>query len=179
VEKVPAKWTEYRFEVPAGTTHFAIRCISNRQFALFVDDITFERANPAADLQLIGYNVYRAGVRLPASPPADNAFSEPDEDAHRYLVPAVYDRGESAASNEAIVGSLASIIGPGQASDISITGSIGKIIVSGAEGKLIEVFGTDGKVIDRVKGSATTVIDTATGLYIVRVAGTATKTLVK
>lgn len=179
VEKVPAKWTEYRFDVPAGTTHFAIRCISNRQFALFVDDITFERANPAADLQLIGYNVYRDGVRLTASPTADNAFSETDEDAHRYLVTAVYDRGESAASNEAIVGSLASISGPDQASDITITGSIGKIIVSGAEGKLIEVFSTDGKVIDRVKGSATTVIDTATGLYIVRVAGTATKTLVK
>lgn len=178
VSKVPTQWTEYRFDVPAGASHFAIRCTSNRQFALFVDDVTFERANPAANLQLQGYNIYCDGELLAESPADSDSYSETDEDAHTYVVTAVYDRGESAASNKASVGSLASLSSI-QTGTIKITGSFGSIIVEGADGELIEVFGTDGKAISRIKGSDTTVIDATAGFYIVRVATATAKILVK
>lgn len=179
VSNVPVEWTKYSFAVPAGAKHFAIRCVSNRQFALFVDDVTFERANPAANLQLQGYNVYRDGVKLCASPVTGTRFSETDNDAHSYVVTAVYDRGESAASNVAAVDCATSIGKVDASHALAVTGSTGCIIVQGADGKLIEVFGTDGKLVRSVKGSGTSVISVVSGLYIVRVGGTAVKTVVR
>ena len=51
--------------------------------------------------------------------------------------------------------------------------------MEGAEGKMIDVFGADGKVIDRVKGCERSVVKVAAGLYVVRVGSTAVKVAVK
>ncbi len=178
IEKVPAQWTEYSFDLPKGACHFAIRCISNRQFALFVDDITFERANPAAGLEISGYNIYRDGVKLNQKPVSGNTFTDTDDKAHTYVVTTVYDRGESTASNNAIVGDLSSIDNP-DSDSVTITAGQGQIIVRNAEGELIRVFGTDGKAIARATGSDTTVIDVAPGIYVVRVAAKSALLVVK
>lgn len=169
VEKVPAQWTEYRFDLPTGARYFAIRCTSNRQFALFVDDITFERANPNAGLSVSGYNIYRDGVKLNTAPVTDNAYTDTDDDAHTYVVTTVYNRGESAASNEAAVDTMSSVDDL-YSGAVTITSDHGHIIVKGAEGELVEVFATDGKAVARVVGSHTTVIDVAPGIYVVRAA---------
>lgn len=178
VSNVPVQWTEYSFEVPAGAKYFAIRCVSDRQFALFVDDITFERANPAAGLVLKGYNVYCDGVKLNASPVTGNTYSETRNGEHSYVVTAVYDRGESAASNKAVV-SGTTAIEQAAGHTFTVKGGTGCLIVEGAEGKMIDVFGADGKVIDRVKGCERSVVKVAAGLYVVRVGSTAVKVAVK
>lgn len=178
VSKVPASWTEYTFDIPAGAKHFAIRCVSNRQFALFVDDITFERANPAAGLKLLGYNVYRDGSVLTGAPVSENIFREAEPEAHRYLVTAIYNRGESAASNEVLI-SKASSVGSVQAGNVGISGGRGVIVVEGARGETVAVFASDGKLVKRVKGLDVTRINVAKGLYIVKAGEVSAKVLVK
>lgn len=41
---VGEKWTKFSFDLPSGTQHFAIRCVSNDRFVFCVDNITFKRA---------------------------------------------------------------------------------------------------------------------------------------
>ncbi|MDE6316188.1 MAG: hypothetical protein K2L71_06985, partial [Muribaculaceae bacterium] len=55
--------------------------------------------------QLIGYNVYRNGTLLNDSPLAECSFKTTRElDRDSYFVTAVYDRGESVASNVVYLG---------------------------------------------------------------------------
>lgn len=66
---VPLAWTEYTAELPAGAKYFAIHCISDKRFALFVDDVTYIPAvNPATDFAIEGFNIYRNGARLNSKP---------------------------------------------------------------------------------------------------------------
>lgn len=53
-------WTEYSFDLPAGTKYFAIRHTSDDIFALFVDDITF---SPGESLSATpdAFNIYLDG----------------------------------------------------------------------------------------------------------------------
>lgn len=178
VDNVPAQWTEYRYEIPEGVKYFAIRCTSERQFAFFVDDITFTRANPAAGLKLMGYNIYRDNQYLCKVAADQNSYTETDDKAHSYLVTAVYDRGESVASNEALVGEFSSVRSI-QTGSIRITGTVGSIIIEGAGNEMIQVFGTDGKAIYCVDGSDRTDVKVAAGLYIVRVGDEAAKVMVR
>lgn len=102
VAEVPVDWTEYTFNVPAGAKYFAIRCTSADQFIFLVDDVTYTPAGAsAADLSLIGYNIYRDGVKLNAEPVGETSYTDATatDGEHSYVVTVVYDKGESAASN--------------------------------------------------------------------------------
>ncbi|MDE6353789.1 MAG: hypothetical protein K2L56_01810, partial [Prevotella sp.] len=102
VAAVPVDWTEYMFDVPAGAKYFAIRCTSDDRFIFLVDDVTYIPAGvSAADLSLVGYNIYRDGVKLNAEPVAETSYTDADaaNGEHSYVVTVVYDKGESAASN--------------------------------------------------------------------------------
>ena len=93
--KVPGQWTEYSVDLPAGTRYFAIRCTSSDQYILFLDDITYRKA--ARDLRLLGYNVYRDGTLLTASPVTTTSYVDNHEadKSNIYTVSAVYNEGES------------------------------------------------------------------------------------
>ncbi|MDE6270892.1 MAG: choice-of-anchor J domain-containing protein [Muribaculaceae bacterium] len=99
---VPGEWTEYTFSVPAGATRFAVRSCATGSFMLMLDDFTFATA---ADLSLVGYDVYRDGNKLTNSPVSDTQYldSEATDGAHSYAVYTVYDEGTSASSNNATV----------------------------------------------------------------------------
>ncbi len=90
---VPEKWTQYSVTLPEGTRHFAIRCTSLDQYILFVDDITYRKA--PRDFRLLGYNVYRDGTLLTATPVSSTAYTAPSSAATDYKVSAVYNTGES------------------------------------------------------------------------------------
>lgn len=51
------KWTEMKYQLPEGARRFAIRYIGKGQYAMFIDDITYEPAAAA----IKGYNIYRNG----------------------------------------------------------------------------------------------------------------------
>ena len=110
---VPGQWTQYSADLPEGARYFALRCTSKDQYILFVDDITYRKAGTG--LKLLGYNVYRDGTRLNASPVTETKYTDNrsvDTDV-TYSVKAVYNTGESRAAN-AVWDAASGIIGVGE-----------------------------------------------------------------
>ena len=180
VANVPEEWTKYEFDVPQGGKYFAIRCTSNDKFIFMVDDINFTPAGPGAGLTLVGYNVYRDGVKINETPVEEPSFTDSEVDGgnHSYVVSVVYDKGESAPSNSA---------------DVTVTGIEGvvdsmsavsvecrAIVVSNAEGMQVTIVAMDGKIIYNTKAASDRVkYEVESGLYVVSVSGKATKVIVR
>ncbi len=96
----PIKWTKFSVDLPEGTKHFAIRCVSDLRFAFMLDDITYETAPKPLDVVFVGYNVYRNGKKLNAQPLVTPEYTDGNATgSDTYYVTVVYDRGESEASN--------------------------------------------------------------------------------
>ena len=102
---VGADWKEYNFDVPHGGRFFAIHKTTKDGLMFFIDDITFVPDTTAAqDIHLAGYNVYRNGIKQNEALLASTSYTDNRIDADAtYKVTAVYDKGESAYSNEAQV----------------------------------------------------------------------------
>ncbi|MDE7375641.1 MAG: choice-of-anchor J domain-containing protein, partial [Muribaculaceae bacterium] len=97
---VGEEWEQFYVTLPAGTRYFAIRCTSNDCLLFTLDDITYAAKGDPQPMQLIGYNVYRNGVQLNAEPVTATTYATARELAgDDYFVTAVYDLGESTASN--------------------------------------------------------------------------------
>ncbi len=182
VTKVPFSWTKYSFSVPEGALYFAIRSRSYDKFFLFIDDVTYIPANgESATYALKGYNVYRNGMKINNALVTEPAFV--DETArkdfnHKYVVTANYAEGESRPSNEAFI--MLSGIADAMNAGVAIAGADGCITVSGAQGKTIEVYNGQGiavAVLDNAPAQARVAV--APGVYIVRVASTTAKVVVK
>lgn len=101
VEQASSDWHRYEYVLPEGTRYFAIRCISYNKFMFFIDDVT---CTPATDMPFLleGYNVYRDGNKINVLPVTEPYYSDPEipdgVDA-LYYVTALYNHGESVASN--------------------------------------------------------------------------------
>lgn len=130
-QAVPGQWKQYSAQLPEGTKHFAIRCVSKDQYILFVDDITYRKA--ARDFRLLGYNVYRNGTLLTPTPVTTTTFEAAfaADKADTYEVSAVYNTGESRRS--AAFWDGASAIG-------EITGD--------ASAKAVEAYDLSGRKVD-------------------------------
>ncbi|MCF0218943.1 MAG: hypothetical protein HUK14_04100 [Muribaculaceae bacterium] len=95
-ETIPpvSKWYEYSYDLPEGTKYFALRCVSENVFALFVDYVTFikYRTNPTA------YNVYVDGTLSGTAGADDRSFlcrNHLTEGYHTFSVSALYGEAES------------------------------------------------------------------------------------
>ena len=109
--EVPSEWTQYYVYLPAGTRRFAIRATTPAGYMLKLDDISFVPAGNPVALELKGYNVYRNGELQNSEPISETSFTTSQTgDKDSYFVTAVYDRGESIASN--IVGFGVGIVSP-------------------------------------------------------------------
>lgn len=105
---IDEEWTEYMISLPEGTQYFAIRCTSNDRFMMLLDDISFTAPGTPGTLKLQGYNVYRNDVKLNAQPVTTLSYTTSrDREGDDYYVTAVYDKGESAASNIVRLGTTA------------------------------------------------------------------------
>ena len=178
VAETPADWTEYKVELPEGTRYFAIRCVSNQAFALLVDDVTFVPAHPYAQLELIGYNIYRDGEKRNIMPVPDKEFTDINVPAgeHTYSISAVYNRGESKAESAVITTS--GITGAEEAK--SISGAKGTIIAKGYNGSEITVITASGMIVAaEVCNSDAYSIALEPGIYMVICEGTTSKVVVK
>ena len=181
VDQVPNEWTEYSYNLPAGAKYFAIRCTSNDKFIFLVDDVTYVPANAAQqELSLIGYNVYRDGVKVNAEPVAEPSFIDATaaEGSHTYVVTVVYDKGESKASN-AVVVEVTTGINTVSGKNIIVASGKRFIGLTNAEGMDVIITNADGRTVfsGNVENSAT--ISVAPGTYIVKVGNTIVKALVK
>ena len=177
VEAVPGDWTLYTVELPADARYFAINSCATYAFMLMVDDFTYVPAHTFAEsLTIVGYNVWRDGVKITETPVTECEFSDPDapEGQSTYVVTVVYDLGESGASNEVAIGvSGLDEIG----ASLEITTIPGAVVVKGAGEAAVTVFSIDGKTVYAGKGDA--VIPAPAGIYVVKAADKVAKVLVK
>lgn len=88
------EWHEYSFILPEGVRYAMIRCVSDSQFGLMIDDITFPAA--PAPTEFWGYNVYCNGECVAREVPE---CSYNPEISGTYTVTAQYAEGESRHSN--------------------------------------------------------------------------------
>lgn len=174
-----ALWKEFTFDVPAGAKHFAIHSCASGSFMLELDDFSFVPAGVTADLTLVGYDVYRDGVKINAEPVGETEYvdTEATDGDHSYVVITVYDRGTSAPSNAVTV--AATGINDVLAAGISIHAAKGTITVAGAEGQHLTVAAIDGKVVYSATAAARTTVNVAAGVYVVKAGNKIVKVAVK
>lgn len=106
-------WTEFTYNLPEGAKYFAIRCV-RRSVMLSIDDVSYNAYDGSRDaMNVVGYNVYRDGERLNASPISIPKFTDKNTTAnsHKYKVTVVYDKGESDYSEEIEVANTTAING--------------------------------------------------------------------
>ena len=180
---IPAQWRQYTAYIPEGGKYFAIRCVSDFKYMLFVDDVTFMAKNGATEtISATGYNVYRDGAKINEAPVAENTYTDSTVDCnstYAYRVSALYSRGESAPCEEVAFDSTLSGLTSIDGASIEISTAAGTIIVTGAEGLQIEVIAADGKIVAATTGKAVTHISAATGFYIVKVGTVTAKVAVR
>lgn len=159
---VPEDWTEYTLNLPAGVKYFAIMHTSYDSYALFFDDFHFESGSVLpADTELVGYNVYRDGVKLNDEPLAESAYvdtpvDEAGEYKFGYQVTAVYNNAESR---------------PGAPVEVALSYSGVEVVVADGVDASAEYYTIDGRRADA--GSL------VPGLYIRVSEGRAMKVIVK
>lgn len=179
--EAPIEWTKVTFDLPAGTKYFAIRCTSPDRFALLVDDITYLPASAAPeDLELKGYNVYRDNEKITSTPVATATYTDPvaNPGEYKYKVTVMYDKGESAYSNEITVNVTSSI--DEVLSGVNVRGIRHAIEIRNAAGKEIYICTIDGKLVYEGVGQDVTKVPLADGKYAVKVGDNkAVKVLVK
>ena len=99
---VPEDWTELKAELPEGAKYFAIRHTADDSYALYVDDITFEKGSIIpADAYINGHNLFRGGFTinekpLPSTPSTTYNVYEYFEGNYTYTfqVSPLYSHGE-------------------------------------------------------------------------------------
>ncbi|MDE6681927.1 MAG: choice-of-anchor J domain-containing protein, partial [Muribaculaceae bacterium] len=85
-----SKWYEVKYQLPDGAKRFAIRYVGVDQYAVFIDDITYEPPVPV----LKGFNVYRNGS-LEAFTEKETYQIDHSHSGDRYSVTALYGDSES------------------------------------------------------------------------------------
>lgn len=175
--RVSEDWTEYRAALPAGARYFAVRHNAYDTYALMLDDFTFDAApSLPADLQVLGYNLYRDGQLLNAQPLAEPTYTDEvgTYGTYSYQVSVVYNHGESAATQLATI-DLAkqdSALDPA-ADEVTITAANGYVTITAPAPIEVEITDLAGRTLYRAIGT-THRVPLPSGLYIARAAQAAT-----
>ncbi len=173
-------WEHMSVNLPAGTKYFAIRNISNDCYALLFDDICYASKEESMEgLALTGYNIYRNGVKLNATPVTATSYQENVADGkYTYQVSVVYNLGESVYSNPVEI-QASSAIEDNLADVLRVYSANSAIRVEHAPHQMIQVYTFDGKLIYQGVGEEYTTISVNAGQYLVKVAHLTFKVLVK
>lgn len=171
----PAEWTQFTFDVPEGAKYFAIECVSQDIYMMWIDDITYTPANAITEeLTILGYNVYKNGELVDYTEETYFVdFSASKDDV--YSVTVVYAQGESAAESVTVFDPTTGVEDiAAKATTIRVNNRA--IEVAGAEG-IVNVYTIDGRAICTEAAAARNTIIVAPGVYVVK-AGTTVKTVV-
>lgn len=165
---VPDSWNEYRYQLPEGARYFAIRCLSEDAFALFVDDATFDDLT-VLPLKVDKFEIYRDGTKIGET--TDGNFSDDVATVgggeHEYMVKACYPDGQTSMQSVKVDIAEGGIAGVADGTTRISTDDEG-ILISAPEGEAVQIFGIDGRVIYRgVTGADTLRVAASRGVYIV------------
>lgn len=182
LEKVPyGSWVKYSYTLPEEATFFAINYVGYEQFALFIDDIEYESMTPML-LELQGFNVYCNNELITSSVVEDLAYTDDrqleDGKSYTYKVSTIYDKGESALSNEV------TIIGTSGIEDLEslhmIFAENNTLYIKNAEGKMVSVNAVNGiNYYNGVIENNIKAIELPSGVYAVTIDGVTTKLVIK
>ena len=174
--ELSGEWAEFRYVVPQGARYFAVNCVSDSGFAMFVDDLSFNDLT-VPQLKLKEYEVYRNGVLLGKTSATE--ITDPEVvDGTVYTVRAIFDKTESDLSESITYDESA--VGEMTADAIRVATTKGEIIVIGAEGKRVAAASADGRMLlNAVAESNRVSIPATAGVYVVTVDGKSVKTIVR
>ena len=174
--ELSGEWAEFRYVVPQGARYFAVNCVSDSGFAMFVDDLSFNDLT-VPQLKLKEYEVYRNGALLGKT--AATEITDPEVvDGTVYTVRAIFDKTESDLSESITYDESA--VGEMTADAIRVATTKGEIIVIGAEGKRVAAASADGRMLlNAVAESNRVSIPATAGVYVVTVNGKSVKTIVR
>ena len=175
---VKSQWKEYEYTLPEGARYFAIRYTSDYCYMLFVDDVTYTPAD-SDPLELLGYNIYRDGIRLNAEPVTVTSFVDADPPStHHYAVSAVYRQGESRPRKQTV--DFIKVGADQIAADrVKVFATEGRIRLAGAEGRNVDVCSANGTVFYSGQGKDAMSILVPNGIYIVRAGASIHKVIVR
>ena len=176
---VDGRWNEYRYNIPAEAKYFAICHASSDCMAMLLDDITYYPASlDFANMTLIGYNIYRDGEKVNATPVTGTSYNDnPEKGKHTYAITAVYDKGESSYSNMVTIETNQGGISTFRDA-AKVFGGKGAIIVNAEIGSHIAIFSADGRDILDTTLSANEIPATP-GFYIVTIDGNPYRIIVR
>lgn len=177
---VPYNWTQITAELPRDTRYFAIRCVSNNKYMLFVDNVTMITKNGPVDLaRRTGYNVYRDGVKINSELITTPSYIEQGakDDGQSYFVTAVYDKGESVPSTAVNVGQ--SGLGEAGVATVDVTVEDHTIYVANAFGQPVSIHAVDGRTVFSTVADSTVSATVAPGVYLVQVGRATVKVVVR
>ena len=170
-------WRRFSYNLPAGARYFAVRCVSENQWGLMLDD--FEYTPAQGSVELYGYNVYRDDELIAQEVPMTSHLDENVDlsNERSYHVSVVYEEGESIYSKKALVD--ASGVDYVESAQVSVFAQDGSINVLGAQDQYLAVYSTDGRTIYGFVATASEKLDVAPGIYLVAVGNTTYKVIVK
>lgn len=176
---VDENWNEYKFMLPAGARRFAVRCVSDNAFALFIDDLKFNDLT-VPSVKVDRYEVYRNDEKIGET--NATVFSDNLQDAGLitadYHVRALYDNGTSAQSAKYTV--MTSAINGIEGNDIQIISGKGTLTVKGATGLDIDIIAPDATKAAVIKTAGSTEKFSLTpGVYLVRIGTRTVKAIVR
>lgn len=130
------------------------------------------------EAELTGYNVYRNGAKLNATPLTECTYTDNavPEGSHLYHVTALYATGGESAPCEPVTFNTGGVSAE-SAADSYVTAADGLIIITAGNEEGYSVCDDSGRVISVGKGNAR--VHVATGTYIVRLGSTSHKLHVK
>lgn len=169
--EVPVAWTEYTIDLPEGTNYFAINCISDDAFALFLDDFSYNDQTVATRPGHTGFRVYRDGSSIREVPAdctnyADTALQT---GTYTYRITGLYEQGETSPSNEVPLTVLWSAVDEISGSAVTIRTEPGQIIVLGADHRSLRLYTPEGRIIDSRIGTERTVLSAQPGFYLIAI----------
>lgn len=174
-------WEQYSFTLPAEAKYFAIHCVSEDGFILYIDDLVFVERRDASGVEHTGFRLYRDGIMLSEFPTTTTSFADNSlaDGTYTYYVTSLYANGrESSPSNKVKV-----VIGNGGVSAaVACTASVrtqgSNILVDCDEESSVRVISADGKIVYTAHGASHKVNVTG-GVYIVTVGGEPYRVIVR
>ncbi|MDD7317812.1 MAG: choice-of-anchor J domain-containing protein [Prevotella sp.] len=137
------EWDKFSFDLPEGSTYFAIRHTSENVFGLMVDDVTY---TAGAGGEVVSYNIYVDG-ELYANVDASKLtalIGILENGSHTFAVTAVYSNGKESRPVTFVLG----------------TTSIDAVSV---DGKPVDIYTIDGKLVRK----QATNLEGLRGMYII------------
>lgn len=173
------EWKQYEYQLPADAVYFAIRYCSQgwEAFSLLIDDVEYTAGYN--ETTFVGYNVYANGILANEEPVTALEYVLPYDSAddNVYGVSAVYEEGESEmVTVEINQGGIDSL----QPDGVKVVSDGRQIIVTGAAGRLVNVYNTLGQLLASRAASDYETFDVGqSALYLVEIDGVAYKVMVK